>query len=276
MHKAIAPSTEVEIAAKTHAGMRRTNNEDAVVVNPDYGFCILADGMGGYNAGEVASRIAASVIGVMMEDGLRSFDWQARLEIGSRLRQLMHSAIQRANRQIMQAARGNAQFAGMGTTVVMSLFYQNKLIVGHVGDSRMYRFRDGKLSRMTRDHSLLQEQIDAGLMTETVARALRHRNSLTRAVGVRDELEIDTCGHSTKAGDLYLLCSDGVSDMLTEHQIAWLLATYGARPEQAYDELIKSVNEHGGHDNSSVILVKLDAAVANQRRGFFGKIFKRF
>jgi protein phosphatase len=186
----------------------------------------------------------------------------------------MRGAICRANRQIIQAASIGQQFKGMGTTVVMGLFYRDRVIAAHVGDSRLYRFRQGELRLLTRDHSLFQEQLDAGLIKAGSKRLSSNQNFLTRAVGVGREIEIDARSHSTQEGDLFLFCSDGISDMLSNQQIGAILCEHGAIPDLACDALIANANAQGGMDNSSVILVKIESG-PQEKKGFLGRVFTR-
>jgi serine/threonine protein phosphatase PrpC len=240
-----------EFFATTDRGRLRTNNEDSVVVDADTRLAVLADGMGGYNAGEVASNMATSMLRAelgrwLQEAGPQSTD--------AELRRAMDLYVDGANRAIFNAANVNSQYAGMGTTLVVAVFRSEKLVVGHVGDSRAYRWREGRLTQITRDHSLLQEQIDAGLLTPEQAAVSGHKNLVTRAVGVEDIVLLETHFHGIEAEDWYLLCSDGLSDMLTDEEIALVLEMH-AELDQAGPALVAAANEAGGRDNIAVILV---------------------
>lgn len=262
----MAYHVSLECVAKTDTGMVRSHNEDFIAVSAEHGFVILADGMGGYSAGEVASSIAATVVQETLEERLPSQFKEWGRQSDKLLQQLVQQAVARANASIIDAAENEPQFHGMGTTVVVGLFQQDRLILAHVGDSRAYRLRDGELTQITRDHSLLQEQIDAGLITPEAALHSPNRNLITRAVGVDHEVDIEIHEHTTKPGDIYLLCSDGLSDMLSDAEIKATLKDFGADLESACGTLIQRANTHGGKDNISVILAKVVAVdVKNER-----------
>ena len=239
-------------------GRARSNNEDSVAVDPGNGLAVLADGMGGYNAGEVASN--------MLTDFIRTELGRWLAEAGSRatdaeVKRAMEICVDNANRAIFNAANANPQYAGMGTTLVLAVFRDAQVRLGHVGDSRAYRWRGNELVQVTRDHSLLQEQIDAGLITPEQAAFSANKNLVTRAVGVEDTVLLETHLHDTQPGDLYLLCSDGLSDMLEDAMIARLLQTHDALPA-AGQALIDAANEAGGKDNISLILARVDGGAA--------------
>lgn len=262
--------------AVTDKGMVRAQNEDALAVLPDIGVAILADGMGGYRAGEVASRIAVDVCTAVLEQGLDTFDWdnaaERPSERGERLAQLAIDAVQQANLGIFDAARSQPDYAGMGTTLVVTLLHHDKLIVAHVGDSRAYRLRDGQLEQITRDHSQVQEQADAGLLTPQQARVAANRNLVTRALGIEPVVEVELHQFMTKPADLYLLCSDGLSDMVDDAEIADILYALGGTLDHAGNGLVARANALGGLDNISVILLQLDALVA-ETPGLIGRMF---
>jgi protein phosphatase len=249
----------LEFAARTDTGLVRTHNEDAIEINPDYGLAILADGMGGYSAGEVASNMAVMVLKGALEEGMDRLAGAVKTggQRGERIGQLLVDAIGQANAAIFDAARAEPGYSGMGTTLVVALFRDENLTIAHVGDSRTYRLRHGQLAQLTRDHSLLQEQIDAGLISAESARFSEFRNLVTRAVGVGPEVEIETHEHQVEPGDLYLLCSDGLTDMLTDEEIGSLLANGQAALDTLCTGLITRANDGGGRDNISAILVRV-------------------
>lgn len=250
----------LEMVARTDPGMVRTNNEDSVLANVAGGFAVLADGMGGYNAGEVASSMTTTLLGTQLElavGQLALFQRQAgRLQGEAVLAQ----EILRANRAVFQAAQSQPQYAGMGTTLVAVLFGDNRLIAGHIGDSRLYRLRGDDFQAITRDHSLLQEQIDGGIITPEQARFSQNKNLVTRALGVDAEVEPEIHVHDVEPGDIYLLCSDGLNDMVPDEEIAMTLQMLAANLAVCADQLIQMANDHGGRDNVSVILVKVKQA----------------
>jgi protein phosphatase len=171
------------------------------------------------------------------------------------VRRAMDICVDNANRAIFNAANSNPQYAGMGTTLVVAVFRAGRLLVGHVGDSRAYRLRAGKLQQITRDHSLLQEQIDAGLITPEQAAFSAHKNLVTRAVGVEDTVLLETHLHEVQPGDLYLLCSDGLSDMLDDASLAQLLQMHDSLAATA-QRLVDAANDAGGKDNISLVLAR--------------------
>jgi serine/threonine protein phosphatase PrpC len=258
----MANTVGLELASKTDTGRVRSKNEDAIALNPKHGIAILADGMGGYSAGEVASRIATDVLLESLEDGMDRIQSQSQDLLtmrGRQIQNLMVDSIHRANFAVIEAARAEPEYHGMGTTLVAALFHNDKVTVAHVGDSRAYRFREGELTQITRDHSLLQEQIDAGLIDPEWARFAEHKNLVTRALGVDPEMEVEIHDHQTEPGEIYLLCSDGLSDMLTDEEMCDALNRYGSALQSACDELVQQANYNGGHDNISVILVKVQS-----------------
>lgn len=245
-----------EFCARTDPGRVRTNNEDAVSVDPQAHIAVLADGMGGYNAGEVASRMATEQITADMARWLG----QAPLPLASSdVRRALEICVHNANRAIHGAAQADPQCSGMGTTLVAGVFCGPQLILAHVGDSRAYRLRAGVLTQLTRDHSWLQEQIDAGWLTPEQAAQSGGRNLVTRALGAESSVEVDINELPIGAGDLILLCSDGLSEMLAPEDIATLASSPAPLDDKA-SALIAAANAHGGRDNISVLLVQAQAS----------------
>jgi PPM family protein phosphatase len=239
-----------EYVSMTDPGLVRDNNEDSVALDPVNQIAVLADGMGGYNAGEVASAMATTFIktelGRWLSEG--GADANAR-----ELRRAMEICIDNANRSIFNAANSNPLYAGMGTTLVMGVFQGSRTLIGHVGDSRCYRLRGGNLVQLTRDHSLLQEQIDAGLISLEQAQFATHKNLVTRALGVEDTVLLEVSEYRVEDDDLYLLCSDGLTDMMSDERMAAILVTAGTLEEKCR-ALVDAANDSGGRDNISVIL----------------------
>jgi protein phosphatase len=258
-------SLTLELQAAVDAGRARSNNEDSVAIDPDASLAVLADGMGGYNAGEVASNMATSFIQSELGRWLTEASVQAT---DQDVRRAMDICVDNANRAIFNAANTNPQYAGMGTTLVVAVFREERLMVGHVGDSRAYRLRAGRLQQITRDHSLLQEQIDAGLISPEQAAFSANKNLVTRAVGVEDTVLLETHQHEVMAGDLYLLCSDGLSDMLSDDSIAQLLQAHESL-DMACQALIDAANDAGGKDNISVVLVRVAGGAATSARSWW-------
>ena len=243
------------MAAGSHRGRVRPHNEDCFAASAGLGLAILADGMGGHQAGEVASRMAVDVIGAGIGAVLRA---SARHSIeAASAESLLIDQIALANARILEAGSARPDFAGMGSTVVVALWHDCAVTVGHVGDSRMYRLRARELEQLTHDHSLAQEQIDRGRLSPEDARAAGLRNVLTRTLGNADEVIAELNTFDVVGDDLYLLCSDGLTDMLSDAQIRDALLSVGAEIHQAVERLIQEANEKGGVDNISVIVVRV-------------------
>lgn len=267
----------LEIVSETNSGMVRSHNEDSVASEPACGLVVLADGMGGYNAGEVASGIAVSVVATEVRQRLLAgsptdIDDASGEELGVLL---LRENIQKANASIFHASQSQPQYAGMGTTMVSGLFYDNRVAVGHIGDSRMYRLRGETLETITRDHSLLQEQIDAGIISMEDARLSKNKNLVTRAVGIDAEVEVEIHVHDVQVGDIYLLCSDGLNDMVEDEDIQSTLVAFRSNLPLAASQLIQLANDNGGRDNVSVILVKVKGKFAVPR-GWLAKLLNCF
>ena len=247
-------SKRIEMVTVTHPGMVRSHNEDSIATDAAAGLAVLADGMGGYNAGEVASGIAVAMISAELKKALAANSGEIDTATAERL--VGEEAV-RANSAIFQAAQNQSQYAGMGTTLVIALWHDDKLVVGHVGDSRLYRFRGGRLEQVTRDHSLLQEQIDSGLITKEQARHSQNKNLVTRAVGIDPDVDVEVHSYPVQSGDIYLLCSDGLNDMITDEDMELTLASLQANLPLAAEQLVQQANDNGGRDNVSVILVRV-------------------
>ena len=252
--------------ARTDPGRARDNNEDAVLVDETARLGVLADGMGGYNAGEIASGMATAFIKSEMSRWLAEAGKNAKLK---EIKRALEICVDNANRSIFNASGSNPQYSGMGTTLVVGVFHDTTLILGHIGDSRCYRLRNGTLVQITKDHSLLQEQIDAGLITPEQAVGSSIKNLVTRALGVEDAVMMEVNEHQVEPGDCYLMCSDGLSDMVDDAEIASILG--GPVPmDQKADILVAVANEHGGRDNISVLLVLAEPAA--EKRGLISRL----
>ncbi len=267
----------LEIVSQTNPGMVRSHNEDSVTYDAEIGLVVLADGMGGYNAGEVASGIAVSVISSEVRHHLEGARPEDLDDSGEELGvSLLHDNVKKANLSIFRAAQSQPQYAGMGTTIVTALFYDDRVAVAHVGDSRMYRLRGEAFETITRDHSLLQEQIDSGMISKDDARLSKNKNLVTRAVGIDADVEPELHVHAVQAGDVYLLCSDGLNDMVEDEDIGATLQMLQNNLPLAATQLIQLANDNGGRDNVSVILVKVKGRFAAPRgwwarlRSWFG------
>ena len=251
---------------RTDPGRARENNEDALVVDEAAQVCVLADGMGGYNAGEIASGMATAFIKSEMARWLAETGKHAKTK---EIKRALEICVDNANRSIFNASGSNPQYSGMGTTLVVGVFHRATLILGHIGDSRCYRLRGGSLLQITKDHSLLQEQIDAGLITPEQAVGSSIKNLVTRALGVEDAVLLEINEHLVEEGDCYLMCSDGLSDMVDDVEIASILG--GPVPmDQKADILVAIANEHGGRDNISVLLIQ--AVSVTEKRGLISRL----
>ncbi len=261
-----------EFFSQTHTGRLRTNNEDAVVQDPSANLAILADGMGGYNAGEVASHMACDLINADLSRWLHE---AAAMAADADIQQAMSICSDKANRAILDAATNNPDYNGMGTTLVVAVFRPRRVLIGHIGDSRAYRWREGKLQQLTKDHSLLQEQIDAGLLTPEEAAFSSNKNLVTRAMGVEEFVQLEVHSHDLQLGDIVLLCSDGLSDMLDDAAIASVMFSQissASLPDLGLS-LIQAANDAGGRDNIAVSLVRANALPESAGRSWwpFGK-----
>ncbi len=249
---------KILLHGQTDIGSVRDHNEDAIAIDSDIALAVLADGMGGHQGGEMASAITVSTIKdiVVEKVKLLATEKVSSSTIYSAESLLIQDAIMQANTRVHESAEANPQYHGMGTTVVVTLFYNNRFTVAHVGDSRLYRFRDGDLKQITRDHSLMQELIERGFYTPKQAQDSLNKNLVTRAIGIDSTINIDMQEDIAKVNDIYLLCSDGVNDMLKDDEIKSILADNNDDLENAASEIIQQANAHGGKDNISAILVK--------------------
>lgn len=256
----IQDGSKLAIYGVTDVGQIRDHNEDYIAWDPHLGLILLADGMGGHNAGEVASQLAVNCI----RDALR--DILAPNMIASNVinfNDALREAVIYANDEIIRMAGEHLECAGMGTTIVVTLFHGDRVIIANVGDSRIYQFRDDELQRLTTDHSLVQEMLDNGYISEEEAQLSASRNLITRALGIADTVEVDVTEETTRNGDTYLLCSDGLTDLVTDKEITQLLLLYQDDLQTAADELVALANEKGGKDNISVILVNRQEAFSD-------------
>lgn len=245
-----------KFAEVTDTGKVRDHNEDAIGCDADMGLMVLADGMGGYNAGEVASEIAVQTITELAAEGATREDRNDRDPQTGMMRQsiVLRDAISRANKIIFQTAQSQTHCEGMGTTLVAAMFYDNKVSIAHVGDSRAYRLRDEKFEQLTMDHSLLQELVDRGFYSEEEAQRSTNRNYVTRALGVEPTVEVEVQEFDVQPKDIYLLCSDGLPDMVEDEDIHLTISTFNASLDVVGQQLVKLANDHGGRDNVSVML----------------------
>lgn len=244
----------VMMTGLTDPGRMRDGNEDCIATRPDIGLAILADGMGGHLAGEVASRMAVDIVAQHFAAAPDTV-WAGDIAADA-----IADAIRAANLAIFDAARAKPECAGMGSTIVVALFSSDRMWVGHVGDSRLYRLRDGALTQLTQDHSVIQELVNRGLLTLDEARKTIAKNLVTRALGVEAGIVPDISAQPTEPGDVYLLCSDGLNEVLTDTEIAAALSEPASELTATAQRLIDLANERGGPDNISVILARAGGA----------------
>ena len=252
--------TPVDVAMLSHPGMVRPHNEDSIFGDADAGLVVLADGMGGYNAGEVASGIAVNVVSNGMLPDLSSGRELSKVDIATGLTHaalLLQQQIAAANKGIYEAAQARPECAGMGTTIVTAVFCGNRVSIGHIGDSRCYRLRGDKFEQLTRDHSLLQEQIDSGQLTQEQAKFSLNKNLVTRALGIEAIVPADIVEYRVEADDIYLLNSDGLTDMVEPEIIQKIVTEKRTDLALAAADLIDIANQNGGRDNISVVLVRV-------------------
>ena len=260
---------QFDVASATDVGRVRAHNEDSIAADPDIGLATLADGMGGYNAGEVASGIAVAMVPAEMR----------KLAASQALHGLSDEAVQKVvaaqasqvNTAIYTAAQSQTQYSGMGTTLVIAYWHEDRVTVGHLGDSRCYRLRGPEITALTRDHSWIQEQIDAGLMTYEQARASKKKNLVTRACGIDPNVVPEVHTHAVAPGDIYILCSDGLYDMVPDEDIHLTVSSLKSNLPLAAQQLLQQANDAGGRDNISVILVHV-LKVAQAPTGFFARL----
>jgi len=242
----------------TDTGRKRTNNEDAFLMNDGLGLYAVADGIGGTEGGEVASRIAVETLAESMPDLLGDKDRtpaagsaaDGRTELPA-----LRQAVALMNRKILDAVSKNAALEGMGTTLTALLVADRRAFVAHIGDSRLYRLRSGRLGQLTNDHSVVAEQVRAGLLSAEKARSSPLRHVITRALGTSGEADPDVTEHPLQTGDTFLICTDGLTDMVDDREIAGILAK--DPPRDAVKKLIDAANEHGGADNVTAVVVQV-------------------
>lgn len=265
---------EIEFGARSDIGRMRQDNEDSFRAAPDLGLFVLSDGMGGQSSGEVASRVASETVVAHFREAstnpalpLEGQQIEGISDVANRLA----SAVRLANRAVYKTAQVNAARRGMGATLVAVAVTEERASIAHVGDSRVYRIRNGELELLTQDHSFIAEQVRQGLMSAEDAANSSLQNVLLRAVGVEAEVEVEVNEELFSDDDTLLLCSDGLTKELSDEQIAAALASVD-EPEAAADQLVKLANDAGGSDNITVIVLRHAPKLA----GTFGKLGRWF
>jgi PPM family protein phosphatase len=262
---------KISYFGKTDSGLVRSNNEDTFLIKPGMGFCLVADGMGGAAAGELASRIfAETALEVFLKAQGRSeteIQGKAQTTIDNsddvtiirsetEIPKRVQTAFILANKKILDHVNKTPQHEGMGCTAELIAFSDDNFVIGHLGDSRIYRIRNGQLKQLTKDHSLVQDQIDQGLISPEEARSHSLRNVITRAVGIEKSFELDMLRGKTTSGDLFLLCSDGLTDMVDDNLIRKVLSS-PIDLSQKTEKLVEMANSAGGRDNITVVLTEI-------------------
>ncbi len=260
----------LDIVGRSNTGRVRTHNEDYIDDDAKIGLVVLADGMGGYQGGEVASTIAVTTI---MDDLRKTIPKLSAREIDentgySRVSIVARQSILKANESIYNTSQSQPHYQSMGTTLVLGVFYDNQLTVAHVGDSRMYRFRNNKLQQITVDHTLLQELVDRGYYTSEEAQKSLNKNLVTRALGIEFSVAVDIHEETVHPDDIYLLCSDGLYDMVDDNEIYMSIMRYQDDLEQLADQLIALANTKGGRDNISVLLARPNKTFSNKKHWY--------
>lgn len=249
-------SDTIAIAGRSDVGKVRRRNEDSYAVFPDLGIAVVADGMGGHPGGDVASRIAAEAAARALADAVR--EGVTGDGFTERFRAVMREAVLMAHGDIREEGRANPELDGMGTTLTAMVVEPETgaWIIGHVGDSRAYRLRDGELRQLTRDDTWVQDQIDRGDMRPESARLSPYAHLLTQCVGLEDEPTPQILDGASRGGDAYLLCTDGLVGMLDDHEVARILGDGTPEPGDRLRALIEAANEAGGHDNITAALLR--------------------
>ncbi len=255
----MAQPFRIEVAGETNVGRKRNHNEDNFAIMPDFGLFLVADGMGGHASGEVASKIGGRLhAGVLQPDAggpERTWPYKMDRSKGYEENRLI-TGIKLANLRIYETAQREAKKRGMGTTFVGIFTANDGVYVAHVGDSRVYRFRDGKLEALTEDHSLLNDYIKMKRLTAEEIANFPHKNVIVRALGMKDTVKVDTRFEIPQLNDVYLLCSDGLCGPVKDEQIATILGEHGQDIKIATSKLIEAANENGGPDNVTAVLVR--------------------
>jgi PPM family protein phosphatase len=264
----------IEMVGITDAGSVRQFNEDSIAFDPEKGAMVLADGMGGHRAGEVASRMSTEVISTEIKSGIPELR-HAASQHSPRL--MVDRSIKRANKSVYDAAQAHVAYNGMGTTVAVALFHDNAVALGHLGDSRIYRLRAGSLQLLTRDDSLLSDQVELGLIAAGDAGESHNRSLVTRALGIGDQVSPHLREEEALPGDIFLLCSDGLNDLVDDADIELIVNSLESNLELAAQHLIQAAKDNGGYDNVSVVMGKVVRAFpARYKLGWFARLFESF
>jgi PPM family protein phosphatase len=266
------PLDSLEVTALTDVGSVRQFNEDSVAVDAARGILALADGMGGHRAGEVASRMAIEVLMTGLAAAADRFRPNSRQRTPALA---VTECIKRANRTIFEAGRLDPRYRGMGTTVALAVFYDDEVTLAHVGDSRVYRLRGGRLALLTRDDSLLRDQVDLGVISAADARQSHNRSLVTRALGVAPTVNPHVLQEPAAAGDVYLVCSDGLNDLVEDDDIELILNALEVNLPLAAAHLVQAAKDNGGLDNVSVLVARVGAPFPAAQGGWLAGLWER-
>lgn len=269
----------LETASATDPGIVRSYNEDSIAIEQELDLLVLADGMGGYKAGDVASSMATDLVANELKRTLSIHPIRKPGQL-SECSLAVRSAIEKINRVIYRTAQSEEKYHGMGTTLALIQFHDNWATIAHVGDSRLYRWRNARFDLLTQDHSLLREQVQMGVISSDDARFSHNRNLVTRALGIEAEVTVEVSEIDVLPGDIYLLCSDGLNDMVDDADIELAVSELQANVPLAASQLVQMANDNGGHDNVSVLIAKVEDQTFPKRSWqsrFFGwlNIFER-
>jgi len=240
----------MKVAGLSDVGRCREVNQDTFVVDEAMELYAVADGMGGHAAGEVASDLAIHAVAHSLRDQRSEESVWSPEQAG----ELLQQALREGNRKIVESVQARSEWTGMGTTLVAMVRTESEVVIAHVGDSRAYRLRSGQFSQLTSDHSLVNEQVKAGILTPEQAQRSPYRNIVTRALGNQQDVEVDVIRAPVEVGDIFVLCSDGLSGMLSDDQIRDVVESDGTTPQVACRKLVDLANENGGEDNITVIV----------------------
>lgn len=249
---------QIDGYAVSETGPVREHNEDSWLVDVDGSLFVVADGMGGHAAGEVASRIAVETVSEVMLGMQDPEETRLLTEVedpGDMLRERLRYAMNQAALNIRRAVDENPTYMGMGTTLVMVIIEEDQAHLAHVGDSRAYLVRDNRIQRLTRDHTVVQQEVDAGRLTPELARIVPHKNILTKSVGTHGPVDPDTSTRMLESGDLIILCSDGLNDAMEDHEIETTCGDFA--PEDLPEALVKQAIKQGSEDNVTVVVLSI-------------------
>lgn len=252
----------LQAVGKTDVGLRRAHNEDSYLIVDDHHLYVIADGMGGHHAGEVASMLAVETVAGFFDEthGDDDVTWPFRPDRGlSYHANRIRTGIKLANTRIHETAQRGSEAKGMGTTFVGIYFYRKNVIVAHVGDSRVYRMRENSLEQLTEDHSLLNDYLRTRDLTAEEIENFPRKNVILRALGMKSSVQVDTAEHQHQDGDIFMLCSDGLNGMLTNEEMEKIMRKHGNDLDASAEALIKAANDAGGDDNITAVLVEVGA-----------------